>query len=529
MANFDPFRFPGLRGEFSDAASLPNVAGSVNQTRLLSEGDTAWVVGVGFFVCVNATRGSAIWTLLNAAEAGAGGQVDFYVDGTAGSDLNPGTAAEPFASFTPVAASISLLPQNANYVVHVVDAGSAYNPTPLLNTLWPTTVKSIHVVGEVDTNLFTGTATGGTTLSLVDTGSGWTIDAFAGKFVEFTNGALNGWRRQIASNTADTLVFVEGPSGVTITAGMTFRIFEPSVVLQAPAASPPFVFIGADVENRSAQEDGGEAALRLINLRLDFSGGSNNYDFLGAVELYGVETTANVALRRLTRAGCSTLVQTSQQLVDALGLTTVVDYYGYGVNALLAAAAVAVGPGFCGHIAAEQLQGPALYGGTHRLLGARLTGGSNGAVMLTAHVGSVWMLGLSGGYGTVNIEPLNGTSFTGMVGIQTLVGALVDLEWGVDLDMGAGANCDGVQANSGGRVNVAATSSPRTTITATQYGVYARFGGQIFLDDSGSGITGTTANLAAGEGPATAASLAAVGNAIVGAAPADGSLVQRIA
>lgn len=55
------------------------------------------------------------------------------------------------------------------------------------------------------TPAFSGTASGGTTTTLVDTGSGWTVDAHAGKFVSILSGTGAGQVRKIISNTTDTL------------------------------------------------------------------------------------------------------------------------------------------------------------------------------------------------------------------------------------------------------------------------------------------------------------------------------------
>lgn len=54
---------------------------------------------------------------------------------------------------------------------------------------------------------FEGTATGGSTSTLVDTGSGWTTNQFAGAWVFIDFGTGSGEVRQVVSNTADTLTF----------------------------------------------------------------------------------------------------------------------------------------------------------------------------------------------------------------------------------------------------------------------------------------------------------------------------------
>ena len=74
--------------------------------------------------------------------------------------------------------------------------------------------------------LVTGTATGGSTSTLVKTAAGWTIDAYAGKHVIIDGGAGSGQCRRIVSNTADTLTVDVGDGNwVAPDATSTFKIF----------------------------------------------------------------------------------------------------------------------------------------------------------------------------------------------------------------------------------------------------------------------------------------------------------------
>ncbi len=57
-------------GEYVSAAQLPNVAGATFQTSNLFVGAMAFVTGSGQYVCTDATRGAAVWTLLGGASAG---------------------------------------------------------------------------------------------------------------------------------------------------------------------------------------------------------------------------------------------------------------------------------------------------------------------------------------------------------------------------------------------------------------------------------------------------------------------------
>lgn len=72
----------------------------------------------------------------------------------------------------------------------------------------------------------TGTATGGSTSTLVKTGAGWTVNAYAGKYVIIDGGTGIGQCRKIVSNTEDTLtVVVTDGNWVAPDATSTFKIF----------------------------------------------------------------------------------------------------------------------------------------------------------------------------------------------------------------------------------------------------------------------------------------------------------------
>jgi hypothetical protein len=66
-----------------------------------------------------------------------------------------------------------------------------------------------------------------TLTTLTRTSAGWTVNAFAGKIVEITIGPGARDRREIASNTADTLTLVSGTTWTTLpTAESVFRILD---------------------------------------------------------------------------------------------------------------------------------------------------------------------------------------------------------------------------------------------------------------------------------------------------------------
>jgi hypothetical protein len=70
-----------------------------------------------------------------------------------------------------------------------------------------------------------GTATGGTTTTLTDTGKAWTIDEFAGKAIVLTAGAGGGDVRKIVSNTA-TEITVDVAFSATPDATSTYAVYD---------------------------------------------------------------------------------------------------------------------------------------------------------------------------------------------------------------------------------------------------------------------------------------------------------------
>lgn len=70
--------------------------------------------------------------------------------------------------------------------------------------MWNSTVMALTKTLKAKT---TGTATGGSTTTVVKTGAGWTVNAFAGAFVRMLTGTAGniGQVREVLSNTSDTL------------------------------------------------------------------------------------------------------------------------------------------------------------------------------------------------------------------------------------------------------------------------------------------------------------------------------------
>lgn len=70
----------------------------------------------------------------------------------------------------------------------------------------------------------TGTATSATEYSLVDTGQGWTVNAYRNKFITTTGGTGTGQTKLIVSNDTDTIK-IQSPWDVTPSTDTTFTIY----------------------------------------------------------------------------------------------------------------------------------------------------------------------------------------------------------------------------------------------------------------------------------------------------------------
>jgi len=78
--------------------------------------------------------------------------------------------------------------------------------TTNLPATWATDGKAVSTARFAN-ELYNGTATSGTTSTLVLTNAGWTVDAYKNMYVTIVDGTGEGQIFKIASNTADTLTF----------------------------------------------------------------------------------------------------------------------------------------------------------------------------------------------------------------------------------------------------------------------------------------------------------------------------------
>jgi len=100
----------------------------------------------------------------------------------------------------------------------------------------------IFVIGGDDdyTSLHSGTATGGSTSTVVKATLGATVDEYAGYYVRMTSGLASGERRQIFSNTATTLTVHRNWTGGAVANTDTFVIERPTTTLTSSASYSHF-------------------------------------------------------------------------------------------------------------------------------------------------------------------------------------------------------------------------------------------------------------------------------------------------
>lgn len=89
------------------------------------------------------------------------------------------------------------------------------------------------------TVLTSGTASGGAASDLIDVGSGWVVNAYAGKVLYISSGTGSIETRYIVSNTADTLT-VQIPFDATPDATTVYAVYEPNLTLLLTDCGVPF-------------------------------------------------------------------------------------------------------------------------------------------------------------------------------------------------------------------------------------------------------------------------------------------------
>jgi hypothetical protein len=82
----------------------------------------------------------------------------------------------------------------------------------------------VEVVADLEANVDTGTATGGTQTTLVDTSKNWAVNMWANAICQVKLADGIEYLRVIASNTADTLTIAALPGGSTVAAGNLYSL-----------------------------------------------------------------------------------------------------------------------------------------------------------------------------------------------------------------------------------------------------------------------------------------------------------------
>lgn len=185
---------------------------------------------------------------------------------TTGNDNNPGTQNRPFLT---IQAALDYIKQFeiAHTVTVSVEAGN-FAGFSLNNINCDKYLGNLLIQGTLST-LDSGTATSGTAIvtsgatvypTLVDSGKAWSVNAFKGKWVNITSGALVGNTYLIASNTPTALTVISQTSFASIAAStyeivdtltnITTAINSPVILSGAPSASAvPSVAVAVNSAN----------------------------------------------------------------------------------------------------------------------------------------------------------------------------------------------------------------------------------------------------------------------------------------
>ncbi len=166
----------------------------------------------------------------------------YYVDGTAGSDLNDGLSWG--AAKATLQGMFDIIPLNVRHNITINCRNTITETTDAV--LDVTLYENVFFVIDGGDDLSVINDNGGgdftadinTTQSIGETGAGWTPGDYYGYMVEITSGGMAGEVRTIRNNTADTLIpttdFSAAPTG------LDFRIMEPDTVVTDAAGGFEF-------------------------------------------------------------------------------------------------------------------------------------------------------------------------------------------------------------------------------------------------------------------------------------------------
>ena len=129
MARRSPSESHSFWGSFSIPEALPNSSGSVRQSLNLEAGDTAFSESDGaLYVCLDATRGSAVWSAVGSGVVVAGSEINLSLDGLA----NPGAPELIGGVYVP---TTRLLSMNSRALLGISGNGGTYRVDLRLNTV----------------------------------------------------------------------------------------------------------------------------------------------------------------------------------------------------------------------------------------------------------------------------------------------------------------------------------------------------------------------------------------------------------
>lgn len=416
----------------------------------------------------------------------------YYVAST-GNDADDGLT--PATAFLTLGKADSMIPISveAVYEVIVLDDAAPFE----FAGVQARTYKDggvIYLRSNVDTTLagFPAVSIAGTgSTAVVIAGAPWIADAYAGKWIEFLDGAAAGRIRLIAQNTTNTITPVASFFTPAPAPGDTFRVFEPSTVLNETVTGSNTAPLGGSANTTAPQSITG-----LYFERFAFS---------------------STTLRIGNKVGFFVCSTDSMIGSDPNGRS---DNVSGGDNELLSGTE----PRVAGLIHALA---PTAYFGAGLTL---LPGGVSPGIVKQPIVGFLCAIGVAAQFSASRVYLRGGRFNTGLTldGLTGPCNAVLfsdGLITQLQIDAAAGAALT--------VINAAVCALQRATIAgAASFGALVKFGGQVRITGALS-VVGFPAgsDFAVGNVPTVAASaaLAAVGAAVLPAVVLDGSVAQRVA
>lgn len=412
-----------------------------------------------------------------------------YVNSATGNDANPGTLAEPFATFARALQDRFLYGRLfATYTIRMVGVGP-YTLGHILSSdcgdggsfvvLGDSAAETIHASGT-----FTGNFNAALTIG---TSAGLGVNTQLGRFVRVTSGAAVGCTFQVVANTDTSIQTANNSFGIAIANGDTFQIFSPGTTFENPIFTPK-------IENCTGGDAPAGVSAGTLNLKHIFV----DCAFTRAPGIRNSQV-ALVNCKMNSALGVGQGAQINTYIPDA----TVI---GLGQGALRSGAVwlTASGMGIGG--AAANAYGIFYAEGTIGVSGTGLfqpEGGRFAALNVTP-----------GGCALISSQPTAGYHFAGEINVR---GGVLDATQVVSTPFAvfAVAAGDCLQARDGGLIRWAIPCTGGTT-DAAGFGATTFRGGRIYFSGAPTATGGTaTRDLQ------TTANPVGVANATLGAAGAS--------